>query len=290
MVAILLRKAAGLSALFLYRSSPFRIAIKGSKPMGKSFRRKRLQGQTCAYCGAPADTSDHLFARSFFPKSCWTGLPEVPACEVCNNEKSRLEGYLATVLLFGGRHADALPNLLDMGERRLAGNHALHRTIQKGQSRAWVKADSGIVVPSMAVPIDPEQFTDYFKLVVKGLIRFEFGDTFAESDHIDVITATENTGAPLFRNMLSLNAAKRARRDVGNGAFVYEGAQGTDPRITVWLITAFGGLVFQEKDGRSYETRIGALTGPGHIAARVELRQRWIEGRGNFAQEGKSDP
>jgi len=250
--------------------------------MGKNFRRKRLQGQTCAYCGAPAETSDHVLARSFFPKSQWAGLPEVSACKACNNDKSRLEGYLATVLLFGGRHADAQPNLLDMGERRLAGNLALHRVFQKGHGRAWAKADSGVVVPSMTVPIDAEQFTDYFKLVAQGLIRFEFGDTFAESDHIEVITATEIAGAPLFRNLLSLNAAKRVQRNIGNGAVVYEGAQGTDSRITVWLITAFGGLVFQEKDGRSYETQIGALTGPGHIAKRVERRQKWIEGRGNF--------
>jgi hypothetical protein len=34
-------------------------------------------------------------------------LPEVPACQRCNNEKSHLEDYLMVVLGFGAMHPDA---------------------------------------------------------------------------------------------------------------------------------------------------------------------------------------
>ena len=57
---------------------------------------------------------DHVFARQLFPVSERDNLPKVPCCDQCNNDKSRLEHYLVTVLPFGAQHADSLSNLKTM--------------------------------------------------------------------------------------------------------------------------------------------------------------------------------
>ncbi len=66
---------------------------------------KRYRGKRCVYCGrdGAADTGDHVIARGFFLPSERDQLPQVPACNQCNNEKSRIEHHLLTVLPFGTR-------------------------------------------------------------------------------------------------------------------------------------------------------------------------------------------
>lgn len=249
--------------------------------MSKSSKRNWARTQLCAYCPAQAETIDHVFARAFFPKDDWSGLPEVPACERCNNDKSKLEHYLATVMLFGSHLANAVSRLEEMGERRLSKNEKLRRKLQSGTSRVWTTTPSGIRVPTTAIPFDNSQFTPLLKYVVKGLALVEFGLRLDGDDFVNVITATDNAGIPLFRDMLARKSAATARRALGNGTVTYEAAQGVDdPRITVWLIELMGGLTFHE-DGKEYRTKIGALTGPRRVQERTELRYKWLEGRGD---------
>ena len=58
---------------------------------------KRFRGKLCIYCLRDPSTStgDHVFAREFFPESERADLPKVPACEACNNKKSKLMGWMA---------------------------------------------------------------------------------------------------------------------------------------------------------------------------------------------------
>ena len=73
---------------------------------------KKHKGKPCAYCFERlSETADHVFARNFFLPSARANLPQVPACSLCNAQKSALEHYLTSVLPFGGRHKAALPNL-----------------------------------------------------------------------------------------------------------------------------------------------------------------------------------
>lgn len=46
----------------------------------------RRDGHTCAYCGSPADTVDHLLPQSRGGKNTW--LNTVAACTRCNNHKA----------------------------------------------------------------------------------------------------------------------------------------------------------------------------------------------------------
>ena len=49
-----------------------------------------------------------MFAREFFLTDRRAQFPKLPACETCNNVKSKLEHYLTAVLPFGGRYTDEL--------------------------------------------------------------------------------------------------------------------------------------------------------------------------------------
>jgi len=54
-------------------------------------RSKKFAGELCVYCNSrPAVVPDHVFARKFFLLNKRGNLPQVPACDQCNNEKSRL--------------------------------------------------------------------------------------------------------------------------------------------------------------------------------------------------------
>ena len=57
---------------------------------------KKYKGKSCPHCARPeaSVTADHVFAREFFSVEKRDGLPVVPACERCNNEKSKLDHYL----------------------------------------------------------------------------------------------------------------------------------------------------------------------------------------------------
>src|SRR5688500_6540735 len=71
-------------------------------------KKHRLRDKVCVYCATkPAENEDHVFARQFFLESRRANLPKVPACLACNNEKSKLELYLVSVLPFGGLNIDA---------------------------------------------------------------------------------------------------------------------------------------------------------------------------------------
>ena len=99
---------------------------------------KKFKGKRCAYCAErEAVTGDHIFAREFFLPSARANLPQAPICRECNNEKSKLEHYLTTVLPFGGQHPTSLENLESMVPKRLRKNAKLHRELAAGQQRVF---------------------------------------------------------------------------------------------------------------------------------------------------------
>jgi hypothetical protein len=193
-----------------------------------------------------------------------------------------LEHYLSSVLIFGARHHHALENLLARGEARLRNNRRLHRSLQLGATQTWTPSASGLIVKSSALPLNSEKFSQWLDYIVRGLVYFEFDKALGADSMVDTHTVRAVGGEAFFRRYLNLNAAARSQRNIGNGAFIYEGAQGIgDRRVSVWLITIFGGLLLGDR-GKPCETKIGALTGPREIADRVALRQKWIEGRAAF--------
>jgi hypothetical protein len=111
---------------------------------------KKFNDKTCVYCATqPATTEDHVFARGFFVETRRDKLPKVPACQPCNQVKSGLEHYLATVLPFAGRHADA-PASLPTPRGLLAARRRPRRALNVGyRSSVASTMDRRRLSPSM---------------------------------------------------------------------------------------------------------------------------------------------
>src|SRR5437763_1960566 len=149
--------------------------------MSKRFR----GGVLCVYCSTrPAVTGDHIFAREFFVESARTNLPQAPTCTTCNNEKSKLEHYLTSVLPFGARHADAHENLISMVPKRLRKNAKLHRQLSEGHS-------------SETIPIEGVKLEKLFGLIARGLAWLHWEIYLNEENHSSCAVSVTPTGAEL---------------------------------------------------------------------------------------------
>jgi hypothetical protein len=235
---------------------------------------KKYKGKTCAYCATSgaSETSDHVLAREFVPVRYRSQIPQVPACEACNKEKADLEHYLSAVLLFGGRHADAHTNLTTDGPKRLAKNRKLHRELAGGVTRIWSKEPSGLLVRSMAVPIDGARVEKLVGFIVRGLMFHHWGVALGVDINVDVLTLTRR-GEAFFENLRNLNPKQRVSGDIGNGALVYSGAQGVDtPTISIWEVSLFGGATMSGSGAEGEMSRFGIMTGPKAISDRANDR------------------
>jgi hypothetical protein len=235
---------------------------------------KRFKGKTCVYCATAgaSETGDHILAREFVPVARRSQIPQVPACRRCNKDKSDLEHYLTAVLLFGGRHADAAANLQNDGLRRLEKNQKLHRELARGRSRLWTKEPSGFLVNALTVPIDGKKVEKLIGLIARGLIWHHWEIVLGPECFVDLLSLTARDEA-LFQRFAEMNAIHRVKEDIGDGALVYEGAQGTDnPEVSVWKISILGGVKMTAMNDEDSTSRFGVMTGPQAIKDRADER------------------
>jgi len=190
-----------------------------------------------------------VFARGFFVESRRGNLPQVPACTGCNNAKAAEEHYLATVLPFGGWHADSSAALARV-ERRLAANRRLHNELAAGMER-----NQGALV----VPFDSTRLCRLFEFIARGLVTYHWRTTLPDSCQAKAVILTAY-GQEVFDRLMTAQGDHVAN-DLGGGTFTYRGLRDrASPEKTVWQFTAFGGLRFS--DAAAVPTRIGTLIGP----------------------------
>jgi hypothetical protein len=231
---------------------------------------KKFRGKLCVYCvERPATQPDHVFAREFFYAGRRDNLPKVPSCSLCNNDKSKLEHYLTSVLPFGGRHPDATANLSEMVPKRLARNAALHRRLGAGQSRAWTRFGE-LYIPAMTLPIDSEKIDALFRYIIKGLVWHHWRVLLAPKAGVwaGVLSAE---GKALHKMLLAKNGRLHAVGNLGEGTFIYEGLQGTDiPEMSVWTFSIYGGLMLggDPQEPQPKPSVIGGVTATKEALAR----------------------
>lgn len=221
----------------------FILMVAQFKNQKKALMRNRYKNLTCAYCAVPnsSETADHIFARGFFNKRERDNLPQVPACKACNNSKSKLEHYLATVLPFGSRRNDAQTTLLQDVTRKLAENLKLFRLLSSGVEYKWGRKN-GLWLPQMTIPFDGEKYKELFIFITKGLMVHHW-NIHLPNGHEVLAAAIIQEGEHIFANLQGGNAQQRITGNLGNGTFRYEGAQGTDdPNLSVWKFTVLEGV------------------------------------------------
>lgn len=239
---------------------------------------KKYKNKTCVYCAGEeiSSTGDHIFAREFFLEEQRSNLPQVPACEVCNNKKSELEHYLTAVLPFGGQHIDSKENLSLMAPKRLNKNRPLHEKLRSGMKRDWFETESGVLVKSTSIPIDFNRLEMLFDYIVRGLCWKHMRVQLFKEDIVQVMALTK-TGEEFFeKRFFSLNAKYHVEKNLGDGTVSYEGVQGIDnPKVTAWRINLYGGIQLSG-DQKYPDQRIsifGAFTADKLVAKNVEHRK-----------------
>jgi len=206
---------------------------------------KKFKGKRCAYCAERgAITGDHIFAREFFLVSERANLPQAPICDECNNRKSKLEHYLTTVLPFGGQHSTSLENLESMVPKRLRRNAKLHRELAAGQQKIATQTSNGEPEHILTIPIDGARLDELFAMISRGLIWYHW-QVYLEKNYAIQTHSVTRFGEHFFEeHLFKLTARNRVRENLGNGAFIYDGAQAfDDPGITIWRFDIYGGLV-----------------------------------------------
>ena len=235
---------------------------------------KGLTGKPCVYCETGLSTAkgDHIFPRTLFLESRRDDLPTVPACKKCNDEKSRLEHYLATLLPFGGRHEDARVNLEEQVPGRLARNQRLHRELSDGRETIETEGHNGPLTGATALPFEGEKLLRFTEFAVRGLLWHHWTVRLCPGFGVRVIAPT-NAAAGLLLQAFSKNARQRVSDDLGSGTIRYEGVQGNYPELTVWAISLYGGIVLAEEgqDPDEQSTLLYAMTGTNEFLGRPAM-------------------
>jgi len=221
-----------------------------------------FRGLPCVYCGAPATTDDHVIGSKFFLEPQRGNLPKVPACERCNNEKSHLEDYLMVVLGFGAVHPDAATNLATLVARRLEKNLKLKRELAAGYDASG----------ETTIPFDHQKLEKLFAMIAQGLASYHWG-VLLRPGFSAIASLFNDAGAPFFTQMLSgWKTPIRVSANLGNGTFIYEGAQATDVReATIWRFQMYGGIKFGGDPAVPGPASLAvALTGPDPLIQRLQ--------------------
>jgi hypothetical protein len=236
---------------------------------------KKFRNGPCVYCAAATSTTaDHVIARQFVPEALRPNLPKVPACSACNNGKSQLEHYLATVLPFASRTAWALADLTDAVPKRLAKNVKLHRELEAGRQRVWTREPSGIIVPAMTIPVDGAKLNAYVGYVVRGLMWHHW-QVMLDANHFVEVQCLTSTGEKFFAVMSGWRGSNRLDETLGDGVLSYAAVQGTDrAEISVWVLSLFNNLKVSGGDPLEQATRWGVMTGPRSTQERAERGAR----------------
>jgi hypothetical protein len=214
---------------------------------------KKFKGKLCAYCvKTRATTDDHVFAREFFLVEDRHNLPKAPACGTCNNEKSKLEHYLTAVLPIGGRHPQAVANLLTSVPGRLAKNLKLKEELLASTEPAWLREGTGLYHPTGVFAFDSSKLQGLLKFVGRGLAWHHWKVYLRPEDVVSVMLMTD-TASAVFGSMTSnWSSAQRVVENLGNGTVRYVGVQASDPpELTVWTIWMYGGLVLSDDRRKS---------------------------------------
>jgi hypothetical protein len=245
---------------------------------------KRYIGKTCTYCTAPhaSVVGDHVLAREFCLKHKRANLPQVPACDVCNGEKSRLEHELTAVMPFGGRHPDSRANLSTMVAPRLAKNRKLAATLAAGMRQSFESNDGIAWQPAGTVPIDTAQLVRLYELMAQGLAYWNWGVLLPQESCIIYGTFLTAAGENIYERLFGTNRVRRVRDSLSDGVLEYEGIQ--DPghsEFTAWRMSLYGTLLSGDAEAPAeIPSRCHIITAPRSLATAVRLIESMRNGPG----------
>lgn len=214
---------------------------------------KRYKGKACPYCGIDgiSATADHVIAREFFFEEDRANLPKVPACEACNNRKSKLETYVTAVLMIGSRHVEADRYRQQMVRPRIEANKKLQKELKLDDPPQWVNI-GGVLQSMHAVHVDAAMINELTQLIVRGLYMHHFQTALSPDFYPDATMFHPDHEVAMWARVSDYfpSEAERVAGNLGRGGFIYAGARSpANPNFSVWQLTWHGGIALHGEDG-----------------------------------------
>jgi hypothetical protein len=228
---------------------------------------KRSKGKTCVYCDkiGTSTTKDHIIAKEFLPINERDNIPQAPSCVKCNNDKSKLEHYAASILPFGSQTYYAKDMLKNAVPRRLVKNAKLQREIKNLSKLVWTNSDGGILLRTLSLPLNARPIANLLKYTVRGLYYYHW-KTVLPQDHGVYIRSFSAKGLLEFRHIFSsINSENHITNSIGNGGFVYRCTRNNDDKgISAWEMSFYNGEMMFGKgpDGKPQQVYYCGFTGP----------------------------
>ncbi|WP_458777146.1 HNH endonuclease [Desulforhopalus sp. 52FAK] len=237
---------------------------------------KKYVNKKCVYCNERNSIrqGDHLFARAFFTENERANLIKVPACNECNNIKSRLEHYLTTVIPFGGRHKNAKENLRKNVPPRLNKNKKLHSFMANSRNHLPLDLATGEIGKAMVMPFDGEQYTELFKFILKGLAWYHWG-TYVQKETTLFTPALTKFGHELFEtHIFSQGKNHQIHNSLGDHAIQYKGLRANDnEQYSIWLFNFYNGFACAESIDETIEISRVVLA----ISGSESIVSEWLD-------------
>ncbi len=218
-------------------------------------------------------TVDHIFPRELFQTEQRSMLPKVPSCTNCNNEKSKSELYLLTVLPFGATHSNAQKALSIDVPKRLIKNRKLHEQIKKGFGSKNIPSANNGIEKRLSVEFDARRLNDFVGFVGRGLMWHHWGICLPLNCTFKIFTPTRS-GIDFLSGLFQLKTKYRVEAQLGDGTVRYKGVMSeTDEGVSVWAIQLFGGItVADDKLEHLFShSFVAMITGPAEVLDQIQI-------------------
>lgn len=222
-----------------------------------------------------SSAADHVFPREIFRKHQRNCLPKVPSCAKCNNEKSKLEHYLLSVLPFGATHANAKKTLAVDVARRLKRNRKLHKTIRRGFGYSYIPRQGNILERTLNIKFDSNVLHEFVGFVGRGLMWHHWGKHLPLDCTFQVFTPSP-TGMRFISELFGLATSHRVDVSLGGDTVRYKGVMSEkDDGVSVWAIQLFGGMTISDK-GHSHifkNSFVAMITGSPSTIDKLKMEE-----------------
>ncbi|WP_196157181.1 HNH endonuclease [Reinekea sp. G2M2-21] len=226
---------------------------------------KKYKGKLCVYCcNETASTADHVFPRELFKIEKRDGIPKVPACKSCNNSKSKIEHYLASVLPFAGNHEDSVETLSTEVPKRLRKNLKLRRELQSKYTYKNILYEDGDVENRMLIEFDYDALEQFIQYIGKALLYYHW-DVYLPSDYDIFAFLPAKEGMDFVKQLFGLSSNKKVTYALGNDTVRYIGTMSeSEDGLSVWAIQIFNGLTVSDGNVQNVveQSFMVVITGP----------------------------
>lgn len=212
-----------------------------------------VEPESCVHCRKrPAVSRDHVPPKGLFQRPRPDNLIRVPACEDCDNGRTKDDEYLQHIYSFDYR-ADTNLSASNRRNSILAKfkdgirTAALAALLRKGRPTSFYTPSGLYVGDGLEIDVDGRRLTRVHKCVVTGLFYVEYGRPLANDYgvvvlHADVIEANASVEAQRkFGEGFVKRLQAVAPRIFGRDEFEYRCVAAIDnENCTAWWLTYYG--------------------------------------------------